>query len=93
MKGIEQIKHVPRDGEIPGAYVLVAPVDWLSWRTDAFLAAIHGVYKAFPVTSHYYHVIPESKELYFESGRGEPLPKIFNLRAFPGAVESGKANQ
>jgi len=84
---------VPRDREIPSADILVSTVYRLVRRADPLLASVHLVHEGLTVSRHNYNVIPVREQFYAEPGGEKALAKIFNLRALPGPVEAGEADQ
>ena len=68
MDGVQQVKEMPGQREVPAADVLISAVHRLSRRSDPALALIDFMDEALAVLHADDHVVPEGQQRGLESG-------------------------
>src|SRR5262245_45239958 len=62
VEGVQQVKKMTGQRDVPSAHILVAAVHWLSRHSNAPLAFEYAMHKTFPVLCGHDHVVPEGKK-------------------------------
>src|SRR5690349_13056478 len=84
---------MPGQSQVPAAHVLVAAIHRFSRRTNASLALINLMDKAFTVFDPDYNVVPEGEQAGGETCGLQGRAQVFNLRGFARAIHAGKADE
>src|SRR5262249_55321445 len=90
---VEQIKEMPRHGQVPTAHVFVTTVHGPPRRADSAFAPVDAVNETFPEFHPKNNVVPEGEPARPQAGAMKSGTQILNLSRLPGSIHSGETDQ